>query len=313
MLRFDLPDQAQAYMANMAPGCSLRPLMGSRFKMSVSPVTFKSVSMFVINANTLRATIPPGHAYFGITIPAGNGFSIHEHGSTRSFSNGSAHFLNAYEIFDFRTHSNCKVLGANFFVDGLRSSWEHLLQKDSSAIESESRDMNLSSHQGLLLQREITRAFAWGAKLSMTAGSDGSDLAFKELEDDMLCAFALAASDGDDSNANLGKCVPQYLKTAEEFLAAHIAKPVSRDRLAKESGVCIRTLNRAFSRFHGTGPMAFLKRRRMEAAFLTLAASDPSETSVTAVATRYGLSHLGRFSIDYLKVFGESPSQTLSR
>lgn len=313
MLRFDDPEQAQAEMATMAPGCSLQPLVGSRFNMSVTPLAFESVTMFALNANTIRATIPSNQDYFGITLSAGNGFNIRDHGSTRSFSSVSAHFLNAHETFDFRVRSNCKVLAANFFLDGLRSRWERMLQKESSAVESECRDMNLFSPQGIFLQRKIAKAFALASRLSMTAEAGGSDLAFKELEDDLLAAFVQAASDGGHLNTNQRESAPQYLKMAEEFLAAHIDKPVSRESLAEESGVCIRTLNRAFSKFHGTGPMAFLKQRRMEAAFLELMASDIRETSVTSVATRYGLSHLGRFSIEYQEVFGESPIQTLSR
>jgi AraC-like DNA-binding protein len=36
-------------------------------------------------------------------------------------------------------------------------------------------------------------------------------------------------------------------------------------------------------------------------------------TNVTAVAMRYGFSHLGRFSAYYTATFGESPSVTLRR
>ena len=36
-------------------------------------------------------------------------------------------------------------------------------------------------------------------------------------------------------------------------------------------------------------------------------------TKVTEIATCFGFAELGRFSVEYRKAFGESPSQTLNR
>jgi len=44
----------------------------------------------------------------------------------------------------------------------------------------------------------------------------------------------------------------------------------------------------------------------------TLVHADAEET-VTAIALKWGFSHIGRFSIAYRERFGESPSQTVLR
>jgi transcriptional regulator GlxA family with amidase domain len=41
--------------------------------------------------------------------------------------------------------------------------------------------------------------------------------------------------------------------------------------------------------------------------------TDGSAASVTDAALRCGVTHLGRFSLDYRAAFGESPSETLQR
>ena len=101
------------------------------------------------------------------------------------------------------------------------------------------------------------------------------------------------------------------ITAAEEYLLAHLTEPVSRADLAAVSGVSLRTLSRGFSRRWGMGPMCFLKTRRMEFAYRELLGAEPGAVSVTDIAYRYGFTHLGRFAGEYLRMFGESPSQTL--
>ena len=59
--------------------------------------------------------------------------------------------------------------------------------------------------------------------------------------------------------------------------------------------------------------MAFIKQRRLDAAYLDLISANSDETSVTQVAFNYGFSHVGKFAIESGKTFGESPSTSLAR
>ena len=98
---------------------------------------------------------------------------------------------------------------------------------------------------------------------------------------------------------------------AEDYLLDRATRPVTRAKLATAAGVSIRTLSRGFAARWGTGPMAFLKKRRMEATYRELLGADSCERSVTEIACRYVFTHFGRFSGEYRSAFGESPSQTL--
>lgn len=59
--------------------------------------------------------------------------------------------------------------------------------------------------------------------------------------------------------------------------------------------------------------MAFVKQRRLDAAYLDLLSARPDTASVTQVAYDYGFLHVGKFAIEYRKTFGELPSSSLAR
>jgi AraC-like DNA-binding protein len=60
------------------------------------------------------------------------------------------------------------------------------------------------------------------------------------------------------------------------------------------------------------GPVRYLWLKRMHLANRALARADSASATVTAIATEYGFWELGRFSVEYGRLFGEAPSATLS-
>ena len=78
-------------------------------------------------------------------------------------------------------------------------------------------------------------------------------------------------------------------------------------------GVPERTLRLCCKEQLGMGPIRYLRLRRMQEARCALERADPSRTTVTKVATDHGFWELGRFSVAYRVMFGESPSAALHR
>lgn len=101
------------------------------------------------------------------------------------------------------------------------------------------------------------------------------------------------------------------VKRALDYMHANLEEALTLEDLVDIAQVPGRTLNEHFRAFTGRAPMAYLREMRLHAARRLLMSGEAR--SVTCVATRFGFLHLGRFSMTYLRTFGESPSETLVR
>jgi AraC-like DNA-binding protein len=99
----------------------------------------------------------------------------------------------------------------------------------------------------------------------------------------------------------------------EEFLETHPDQPLYLPEICAAIGVAERTLRASCEEHLGMGPIRYLTLRRMHLVRRTLLRSDPSKASVTQIVTDHGFWELGRFSVAYRMLFGESPSYTLRR
>ena len=99
----------------------------------------------------------------------------------------------------------------------------------------------------------------------------------------------------------------------EEFLEENPNRPLYLTEICAAIGVAERTLRASCEEHLGMGPIRYLTLRRMHLVRRTLLGSDPSKTTVTQTVTDHGFWELGRFSVAYHLLFGESPSYTLRR
>jgi AraC-like DNA-binding protein len=99
----------------------------------------------------------------------------------------------------------------------------------------------------------------------------------------------------------------------EDFLAAHPDRPLYLTEICDGIAVAERTLRAACEEHLGMGPIRFLALRRMHLVRRALLQADASRVTVTRIITDHGFWELGRFSVAYRALFGESPSETLRR
>ena len=99
----------------------------------------------------------------------------------------------------------------------------------------------------------------------------------------------------------------------EEYLEAHSSRPLYLPEICAAIGVAERTLRASCEERLGMGPIRYLTLRRMHLTRRALLRADASRATVTRIVTDHGFWELGRFSVAYRALFGESPSHTLRR
>lgn len=97
---------------------------------------------------------------------------------------------------------------------------------------------------------------------------------------------------------------------ASPALVSLKSSPTVNLKSLPSSEVPVAELRRAFTQSVGLGPVDWLRRQRFDGARRELRAA-AEDTTVTAVAMKWGFVHLGRFSTGYAARFGETPSATL--
>jgi AraC family ethanolamine operon transcriptional activator len=110
-----------------------------------------------------------------------------------------------------------------------------------------------------------------------------------------------------------GNLVHTVIHDAEDYLRAHLDRPVRMTELCTALGTSERTLYRLFKSVVGLPPAVYLRMWRLSQVRRALLGSSPHFHSVTDVALHFGFWELGRFARQYRVLFGERPSQTLQR
>ena len=106
--------------------------------------------------------------------------------------------------------------------------------------------------------------------------------------------------------------LPRGVRRALDAMRGNVGRDWSVTELAEAAGLSSRTLQRQFRTFLGKTPRLVLRDLKFESARRELLQGVP-DARVMDVALRCGFPHCGRFSVEYRRRFGETPSQTMRR
>ncbi len=98
---------------------------------------------------------------------------------------------------------------------------------------------------------------------------------------------------------------------AREVIDAHQDEPIAIPSVCHRIGVSRRKLQYCFQEYLGISPASYMRLARLNAVHRTLARGETQWVQDEAV--RWGFFHLGHFALEYRRLFGERPSETLQR
>lgn len=141
--------------------------------------------------------------------------------------------------------------------------------------------------------------------------SFGADRMLADLESGLITAFLYAGNHIGSSllRTETRGIAPWQVRRAEAFIEANCQRTLSIDEIVSATGVSARSLYRIFRSSRGYTPQEFLRQMRLRRADELLRA--PDTVSVTDVAFACGFSDLSRFSREFAKTFGATPSSIL--
>ena len=101
-------------------------------------------------------------------------------------------------------------------------------------------------------------------------------------------------------------------KLVQEYIEVHYNDAICMEDLCRVTGVGLRTLQRYFKEYFDFSIAEHIKTTRLKNAHRELTKAHSSERTVTHIALQNGFNHLGRFSVEFYKRFGQSPRDALA-
>src|SRR5690242_3870794 len=96
-----------------------------------------------------------------------------------------------------------------------------------------------------------------------------------------------------------GGARPPSLRRSVAFIHENADSEIGLAEIAAAANLTPRAVQYLFRRHLGMTPLEYLRCVRLALAHRDLQAADPAIDTVTSIATRWGFSHAGRFSVTY--------------
>jgi AraC-like DNA-binding protein len=309
------PDEACARLSDVYCPHRLTLHGGSaRFVCRQSARGFAQLKLFdlVYGGAQVRVDPVPFDDFVLVTRPLRGRFAVHSSAEGLVATGSDALVMDAYGSYQLRWHDDCKVL--NIVLD--RRQLERTAAELRGFEAPGPIRFQLGAPASVAAGRRwdsVTRFLL--AETRTPDGAAGSPLLRTQLF--RLAAAALLeaypSTFGDQAPTEPGWTSPAAVRRALAYIELRAADDIGLADIAAAARLSVRGLQAAFRRADRATPLAELRRTRLRRAHAELRSRAPHETTVGAVAGRWGFHNLSRFSAEHRSVFGCSPSEALRR
>jgi AraC-like DNA-binding protein len=256
----------------------------------------------------------PGRVdYYSLAIPlSGHQVSMTDAGEVTTRS-PQARVHSAGSVYDITRSANYVAIIVGLSVAGFErfvgDKIDVLIGPDSSfslVLDLTDKRFNLfTSILGTLLK-------ALGERVD---DSPQSDIVITRLEDALWFSFADACPELYREYREIRRPSPKSgaVNRVTAYIHDNVERELTLSELVRVSGMSARTLHSGFRDAYGTGPMAYVKRLRLNRCRKELLAAGAEEGLVGDIAASWGFYHLSSFARYYREEFGELPSESLKR
>jgi AraC-like DNA-binding protein len=208
-------------------------------------------------------------------------------------------------------HDDCAKLILLVERQRVESRAAALAERPVGPVEFEPR-IDLSTPFGRALQGQLDYLVA----LAEQGGTDLSPAAAAHLRESIVGLLLTGQRHNLSSAIHRSEAardpLPAGLRRARESLEANAGAPLDLERLARQSGIGVRSLQLGFKRYFGVSISSLLQDIRLRQLNARLRNASPN-ARVIDIAFDLGFTHPSRMAQIYRAKFGESPSATLRK
>jgi AraC-like DNA-binding protein len=218
--------------------------------------------------------------------------------------------VSSYDVMHHRTKGDCHFGAMSLATDDFEAACNAIIGHELS----ESPLRHLVQPSAALMLRLVNLHEIVGQIAKTTPDILTYAEVARALEQELIYLMIRSLAEGEPSGMTAGgRRHNMIVARFEEFLEAHPDQPLYLTEICAAIGIAERTLRVACEEHLGMGPIRYLSLRRLHLVRRALLRADPSTATVTRLATDHGFWELGRFSVAYRALFGESPSESLRR
>ncbi|KPJ92091.1 MAG: hypothetical protein AMJ53_10090 [Gammaproteobacteria bacterium SG8_11] len=286
---------------------SYRQLNGGAFYGGLNYIAIDDLEVFDIRWGTVinyRGLTPKGTVGFGLPVSIsgetrylGRPFTINELLIQHSGSEG-----------DLIGSQNFKLWVLTVSEQRLLNRLAHLSGKEPSQILAKKSKVYLTDKMATILRAKFYQILH--RSFSSDINEFAATLAVRKMGEELLDLVANACCREDFSKPTLRLSRQrQLVRKVEEYILNYPDKTLRTSDICQYMGVSERSLRDAFAHCTGINLSSYLRALRLNQVRAELKILAP-HVLIRDVAFDWGFTHMGQFSADYKRLFGETPSRT---